>query len=61
LFAARTNGGSSTRSSKPQSGAEVADVELIDSIDLGKDKGKRMEHDCDGRGGNLIGEIDTLP
>ena len=37
------------RSSMPRSGAEVAGVELIDGMDLGKGRGRWMEHDRDGR------------
>jgi hypothetical protein len=37
------------RSSKPQSGAEVASVELGGGTDLDRGRDRRMEHDCDGR------------
>jgi len=33
----------------PRSGAEVAGVELVDGTDLGRGRGKRMEHSRDGR------------
>jgi hypothetical protein len=36
------------RSSKPQSGAEIAGVVLVSGTDLNRDRGRRMEHDRDG-------------
>jgi hypothetical protein len=49
MIAAWTNGGSSTWSSMPRSGTEVADVELGGGTDLGRGRGRWMEHGRDGR------------
>jgi hypothetical protein len=39
----------SAQSSMPQSGAEVADVELGSGTDLGRGRGRRIERGLDGR------------